>query len=179
MKSFLIRFLKGCAALIITVSVLYAGQALWQKYAVDLPLDKTLKSINGVETVTWDESNMVDSMSIYVTLKDIADLQKTYAEINNKIEKTLKNDNYNLQIKDNRTLELDKAYYEIHYYIQKAIVDGDFPQLEEKAQEKAAAAGASVKVFVDAENIYLQMDKDNTSLYSVVARSSGRMGGGK
>lgn len=179
MKSLLIRFLKGCAALLITVSVLYAGQALWQKYAVDLPLDKTLKSIEGVETVTWDESNGFDSMNIYVTLKDIANLQKTYAEISKKAENTLKNDEYQIEIKDNRTPELEQAYYEIHYYIQKAVVDGDFPQLEEKAREKAAAAGASMKIFVDAENIYLQMDKNNASLYSVVARSSGRIGGNK
>lgn len=173
-----LQLLKGCIALIITVAVLYTGQALWKNYAVDLPLDKTLNGVVGVEKVTWDDSGKInDSINIYITLDNTANLQKTYEEINKKIEMTLKGRDYSLEIKDNRTAELDQAYYEVHYYIQKAIVDGDFPLLEEKVQEKAAVSGAAAKVYVDAQNIYLQMTKDNKSLYAVVARHSDRLGG--
>ncbi|MHB1391574.1 MAG: hypothetical protein ACYCYE_00570 [Clostridia bacterium] len=173
-----IRFLKGCIALIITVAVLYVGQAIWHDYAVDLPLDKTLNGIDGVEKVTWDDSsNINDSINIYVTLNNTANLQKTHEEINNKIEKTLKNKEFNLEIKDNRSLELEQAYYDIHHYIQKAIVDGDFPLLEEKVQEKAGATGAAAKVYVDEQYIYLQLTKNDSSLYAVVSRHSDSIGG--
>ena len=178
MKIKYIQVLKGCIALIITVAILYAGQAIWQNYAVDLPLDKALHGITGVEKVTWDDSsNINDSINIYVALKNAENLQKTYHEISKKIEMTLKDKAYDLEITDSRSPELDKAYYEIHYFIQKAIVDGDFPFLEETVQKKAAAARASAKVYVDDRNIYLQLEKDNHFLYSIVARHSDRIGG--
>ena len=173
-----IQLLKGCIALVITIAGLYIGQALWQNYAVDLPLDKALHGISGVEKVTWDDSkNINDSISIYVTLNNTANLQKTHEEINKKIEQTLKDKQYTLEIEDNRSPDLEQAYYDIHYYIQKSIVDGDFPLLEEKVQEKAKAVGAAAKVYVDEQNIYLQLTKNDNSLYAVVARHSDRTGG--
>ncbi len=178
MKIKYIQFLKSCIALIITVAVLYAGQAMWHDYAIDSPLDKTLQGIDGLEKVTWDDSNNInDSINIYVTLSNTANLQKTHEEISNKITKTLKNKQYNLEIKDNRSPELEQTYYEIHYYIQKAIVDGDFPLLEEKVREKSRATGAAAKVYVDEQYIYLQLTKNNSSLYAVVSRHSDRIGG--
>jgi len=171
------QLLKGCIALIITVAVLYIGQAAWQNYAVDLPLDKALHSIDGVEKVTWDNNNNInDDIDIYVTLNNTANLQKTFEEINKKIKETLKSRKYALQIEDNRSQELEQAYYDIHYYIQKAIVDGDFPLLDGKVQEKAESRAAA-KVYVDEQNIYLQLSKNGSSLYAVVPRHSDRLGG--
>jgi len=175
MKAKHIQILKGCIALVITIAILYTGQALWRNYAVDLPLDKALHSINGVEKVTWDNSNNInDAISIYVTLGNTANIQETYKEIKSKIEQTLKDRQYTLEIKDSRSPELEQVYYDIHYYIQKAIVDGDFPMLEEKAHEKAGLAGAAVKVYVDEQNVYMQLTKNGNSLYDVVARHSGK-----
>lgn len=173
-----IQLLKGCIALIITVAGLYMGQVLWHNYVIDSPLDKALNNIDGVETVTLDGSNKINSNTIiYVTLNNTANLQKTYEEISKKINQTLKSSRYTLEIKDNRSSELEQAYYDIHYYIQKAIVDGDFPMLEAKVQEKAGLVGAAAKVYVDEQNIYLQLTKKDSSLYTVVARYSDRIGG--
>ena len=178
MKTRYIQVLKGCIALVITVAGLYAGQSVWQNYAFDLPLDKALNEIDGVEEVTRDNSNSInDPMNIYVKLGNTANLQKTHMEINKKIEQILKSRQYTLEIRDNRSPDLEQAYYDIHCYIQKAIVDGDFPILEEKVREKAESAGAEAKLYVDEQNIYLQLTKNNSSLYAVVARHSGRIGG--
>jgi hypothetical protein len=165
------QLLKGCIALIITAACLFLGQAVWQSYAVDLPLDKALNEIDGVISVALDDSQKInDNTTIYVTLGDTDNLQKTYREISIKIEQTLKDDEYILEIKDNRSPELEQTYYDIHFYIQKAIVDGDFPQLEAKVREKADLAGAAAKLYVDEQNIYLQLVKNDVFLYSVVTR---------
>lgn len=165
------QLLKGSIALIITAACLFLGQAVWQSYAVDLPLDKALNDIDGVISVALDDSHKInDNTTIYVTLGDTANLQKTYKEISTKIEQTLKDDKYTLEIKDNRSPELEQTYYDIHLYIQKAIVDGDFPQLEAKVREKADLAGAAAKLYVDEQNIYLQLVKNDEFLYSVVTR---------
>ncbi|MDF2872201.1 MAG: hypothetical protein K0R05_3776 [Anaerocolumna sp.] len=172
------QILKGSIALIITVACLFIVQAVWQNYVVDLPIDKALNDIDGVLSVTMDDGHkMNESTAIYVTLDNTANLQKTYKEISTKIEQTLKGREYTLEIKDNRSPELEQAYYDIHYYIQKSIVDGDFPQLEVKVSEKADLAGAAAKVYVDEQNIYLQLVKNNSFLYSVVARQSDQKGG--
>lgn len=173
-----IKLLKGSIALIITLACLYIGQALWQNYAVDLPLDKALNDIEGVDMVVLDESGRInDAITIYVTLNNTSNLQKTYNEINKRIDRTLKGGKYNLEIKDNRTTELEQAYYDIHHYIQKAIIDGDFPLLESKVREKADTTGASAKVYVDSNNIYLQLSKYNNALYAVTPRNADMIGG--
>jgi hypothetical protein len=173
-----IQLLKGCIALIITVAGLYIGQVLWQNYAIDLPLDKALQDISGVENAAWDNDNNINSsIRIYVTLNNTADFHRTYEEINKKIEQTLKGKEYTLEIKDNRSPELEQTYYDIHYYIQKSIIDGDFPLLEAKVREKAEATSAAAKVYVDENNIYLQLTKNSSSLYTVIPRQSGSIGG--
>lgn len=178
MKIKYIQILKGSIALIITVACLFIVQAVWQNYAVGLPLDKALNDIDGVLRVTLDDSHKInDSKTIYVTLDNTANLQKTYKEISTKIEQTLKGRDYTLEIKDNRSPELEQTYYDIHYYIQKAIVDGDFPLLEAKVQDKADLVGAEAKVYVDEQNIYLQLVKNDIFLYSVATRQSDKIGG--
>lgn len=173
-----IQIIKGFIALIITVTLLYTGQALWQNYFIDLPLGKTLGEINGVEKVTWDAGNSIkDTVSIQVRLKGIDNIQKVYKEITESINLTLNGRKFSLEITDNRSGELEKAYYDIHYYVQKSIVDGDFPTLEVKVREAAEIIGAEAKVYVDELNIYLQLAKADKSLFAVIERQTGRIGG--
>ncbi|MGE5633535.1 MAG: hypothetical protein ACM3TR_20940 [Caulobacteraceae bacterium] len=173
-----VRLLKGCLTFIITAAILYVGQHAWQSYAVEKPLDNALKNVAGVRQVTWQDSNKVNEpMNIYVTLDNSANLQKTYNEINQKIVQTLNGKPYTLEFKDTRTPELEKLYYDINNYVQKAIVDGNFPQLAEKTQEKAKAAGVEAQLYVDKSNVYLQLTKKDNSLYTVISRQSEGMGG--
>lgn len=178
MKHYYIKIFKGCVALILTVAGLYIGQALWQNYSVDLPLDKALKVIDGVQQVTWDSGkNMNDTVNINILLDNTENIKDTYGELSDKIEETLKGRQYQLNISDTRSPELQQVYYDIHFYIEKSIVDGDFPLLDQKAQEKAASAGAEARVYVDRDNIYLQLTKDDFSLYSITARTDSKIGG--
>ena len=171
-------FIKGFIVMVITVACLYAGQALWQNYAVGQPIDKALKGIAGVEKVSWNKgSNINDTINIDVTLKNTDNIKKTYDEIYTKIEETIKGGEFALKIGDNRTAELEQAYYDIDYYIQQAVMDGDFPLLAEKAKQIAGSIGSKAKVYVDDQNVYLQLDKDGHSLFSITARNAGMIGG--
>jgi len=174
MKYINIKLLKGFFALIITVAGLFIGQALWQNYAVDAPLDKALSGIEGVEKVTWHNGKNVNSIvDIDISLGDIANIKKTYDEITEKAEETLKEKEYTVSIKDSRTPELEQIYYDINNHIQKAVMDGNFPLLDEEVHEKAKEIGASAKVYVDEHNIYLQLSKSGSQLYSITARIGG------
>lgn len=178
MKHTYIKLIKGLFALIITIAGLYIGQALWQNYAVDMPLDKALSEIEGVEKVTWNNGKKVNSIvGIEVTIGDTANIKSTYDEMTKKIKETLKEKEYRLVIKDNRTTELEQVYYDINNHIQKAVMDGDFPLLSEKVADKAEKVGASGKIYVDEHNIYLQLSKSGGTLYSITARNTAIIGG--
>lgn len=178
MKHIHIKLIKGFFALTITVACLFIGQALWQNYAVDMPLDKALSGIEGVEKVTWDNGKKVNSIvEIDVTLGDTANIKNTYDEMTEKIKQTLKEKEYKLAITDSRTPALEQVYYDINNHIQKAVMDGDFPLLSEKVEEKAEKIGASAKIYVDEQNIYLQLSKSGSTLYSITARNTAKIGG--
>ncbi len=178
MKDIYIKLVKGFFALIITVAALYIGQTLWQNYAVAMPLDKALSGVEGVEKVTWNNGKKVNSIvEIDVTLGDTANIKNTYDEMTEKIKKTLKEKEYRLAIKDNRTPELEQVYYDINNHIQKAVMDGDFPLLNDKVEDKAKNVGASARIFVDEYNIYLQLSKSGNTLYSITARNTAKIGG--
>lgn len=172
------QFIKGFLAFAVTLAILFAGQIAWMDYMVKSPLDKTLKNIDGVSQVALINSKKFNEpVIINVTLDGKVNLAKTYSEINEKIVQILKKKPYVLKISDNRTPELEELYYDISYYVQKAIFDGNFPLLVQNVKEKAKAADADVRIYVDNKNVYLQFTKNNNSLYAIESRQSGRSGG--
>lgn len=172
------QLIKAFLALVITVTVLFTVQNLWMDYAVTSPLNKVLKEINGVSAISLENTKKIgEPVIVNVTLDNDIILEKIYTEINLKIVKTLNNRPYILNIKDNRTPELEEIYYEANLYIQKAIIDGNFPLLEQNILEKAEAQGAVGRVSVDDKNVYLQLSKNNNCLYSIISRPSSYIGG--
>lgn len=172
------QFLKGLVACIITLIILYIGQLVWQSYAVAAPLDKVIQTVKGVEKVTLSNSQKLNEpIKIDIQLNKIDDIQKTYNEINEKIENTMKNKPYTLEIEDSRTAELDQLYNEINYYLQEALIKGSFPLLSEMAQQKSKALNVKAQVYVDDQNVYIQLTKEDHALYAVSARDSHGLGG--
>lgn len=172
------KLFKGLLALVITLALLYAAQNVWMNYAVASPLDKTLNDVDGVAKVTLRDTNKLsEPVIIVVTLDHDINLEKTYSAINEKIVETLNKKPYVLKLSDNRTPELEQLYYDIHFYVQQAMVDGNFPLLAENAREKAEALNAAARVYVDDKNIYLQLIKNDNFLYTIVSRPSQKIGG--
>lgn len=156
---------------IATVAVLGGGQMLWQKFAVAKPLDTALQDINGVEKVVRENgSKKEDPVKINVTLKNVANLEKTYTEIVEGSTNVLGGKRFKLTLTDARSPELEQFDYQIQPQVQEAMATGAFTQMVNKINEQAAAKGITAQVFIDNRNIYLQMTKDGAELYNVIAR---------
>lgn len=156
---------------IVTFAVLGGGQMLWQKFAVAKPLDTVLQDINGVEKVVRENgSKKEDAVKINVTLKNVANLQKTYTEIVEGSATILGGKRFKVAITDSRSPELEQFNYQIQPHVQEAMATGAFTQMVNKIYEQAAAKGIAVQVFIDNRNIYLQMSKDGAELYHIAAR---------
>lgn len=172
------RVFKCFLAFIITLSMLLVGQILWQNYAINMPLEKSLQSIDGVNNVVWNKnSKIAEPIQIEVTLDSVVNIQKTYKEIDEKVDQVLGTKPYNIMIKDYRTAELENLYNDINNYVQKAILDGDFPLLAKKTKDISAQVGVNAEVFVDEQRIYIQLNQKDTSLYMVALRNSNGTGG--
>lgn len=161
----------GGIAVLVAFAVLFGGQLLWQKYTVAKPLDKIFSGVNGVEGTLWEDSGKNgEPVKIYVTLKNVADLQKTYEDLVDGSEQILGRRSFKIIIKDSRTPEIEQFYYQIHYYVQEAIYTGNFATMADKIQEQARAEGVDVRVYVDISNVYVQVSQNTDSMYLVIPR---------
>lgn len=152
--------------------------AYLESYTVDMPLNQSLQHMSGVEKVIWQNSGKLNEpANITVTLKDIANLQKTYEEINQKIKTIVGKKPYKLEIQSHSSPELESFYYDINFYLQEALANGNFPLLAEKTQEKAQALGVNARVYVDDQFVYVQFAQKDYALYAVVPRHSISVGG--
>ncbi|BBB92622.1 MAG TPA: hypothetical protein PKA28_03660 [Methylomusa anaerophila] len=168
------KWLLGVVTVIVTLALLLGGQFVWNRYAVAKPLDKMFNGIQGVEQVTVDFNDQIKSneqVSIQVKLGDIDNLQKVYTEVIKNLEKKGGTQKYDLVIQDDRSPELEDFYYSVHYYIQEAIVTGKFAVMAERIQSQSNSAGVNTQVYVDTDNIYLQMKKNGRAMYVITPRS--------
>lgn len=156
---------------IVTYAILGGGQMLWQKFAVAKPLDTALQDINGVEKVVRENgSKKEDPVKINVTLKNVANLEKTYTGLMEGSANVLGSKRFKLTLTDSRSPELEQFNYQIQPHIQEAMATGAFTQMVNKINEQASAKGITAQVFIDNRNIYLQLTKDGAELYHVAAR---------
>jgi hypothetical protein len=165
------RWVVGCIAVVVTFAVLACGQLVWQKYAVAKPLDKVFHGINGVESAAWeDNSKSGESVKIYVTLRDVTNLQKTYEELLEGGKRILGPKDFKIVIKDARTPELEQFYYNVHYNVQEAIFNGNFTIMAERIREKAVKEGLDARIIVDINNVYLDLSQQSDHMYVVIPR---------
>ncbi|SDE19068.1 hypothetical protein [Sporomusa acidovorans] len=173
-----VNWVVGGVALVLTLIVLFSGQFLWNKYAVTNPISKMFQNVNGVESVTvGQQSNNNEKIKIYVKLNHVSNLQTLYSEIVDGLKQMDNGKKYDIVIQDNRTPELEEFYYQIQYYIQEAIFTGNFASMAESVGIKANNDGVTEKIYIDADNIYLQLVKGNAAMYMIIPRNNNGQGG--
>lgn len=165
------KFLKGSLFFAITLFILYIGQNFWFNYSIKEPLTKELNNISGVNKVALQQRcKLKEPLNIDITLAMVSNFHKTYSEIDETIKHFMRQRQYELSIIDNRTDELEQLYYDIHYYIEEALINGNFPMLAFKASEIANTIDAKSQIYIDSINIYVHLHKNENSLYMLISR---------
>lgn len=172
-----LKLIRGAIVFMATLLLLYGAQFLWQKYYITVPLNRELQSVEGVQSVAVEKPSKINEpVNINISFNNISNFQKTYAQINEKAVQALKNKTYKINIKDNGNDELEKLYFVINMYVEKALIDGSFPSLAEKSNEMAKSIGAESNILIDDKYIYLHITKGDKSLYKLVSRQSRGVG---
>mgnify|MGYP000950084781 FL=1 len=171
MNTTAVKLIKGMSAFIATLLILFGAKFLWQNYSITIPLNKELMIIGEVEKIIVEKPLKIhEPVSIIVSLNNVSNFQKTYTEINEKVAQALKSRDYTIHINDNSTDELDKLYTDIRLYVEKSLIDGNFPELVEKGQKLAEAINAETIISIDDIYIYVHIAKNDKDLYKLVPR---------
>lgn len=163
-------------AMAVTLAVLLALQFIYQKFDVEQPLFKLYSRTKLVEKAPVIQQK---GGTVLVTLdvKKTENLKKAYQDLVSYTEQVMGNTRFSIELRDNRTKELEDAYYQSQFIIYEAISKGDFSRMADVIRQNAGKAGAEAKVFIDNDNIYVEFLKGNNYLYEIVPRKPALQGG--
>ncbi|MEW6065339.1 hypothetical protein P378_09820 [Desulforamulus profundi] len=157
-------------AFVCGLALAFGGQWAYQEYNFQKPLNKVLAENKLVEDFKVEENSTKSVVKVKLS-KDTVNLMDAYQEINQLTGQVMGKTPYQLEFVSETDPSLDQAFYESHHVIYQSQVAGNFPEVALKVQEAARKQGAEGKVFVDQNNIYIQITKpDGHYLHQVIPR---------
>lgn len=154
------------ASLLAGMALFFAGQYLYQKYNYNDPLNRYLSSNQAIEeyNVTTNESMTL----VEVALNHEAELMSSYHELNRDLNIILKQNNFQLNLLDNRDAAIEKVWYRCQYAVYEASYTGNFTEMAAVVNREAQAGGVEATINIDHDNIYLSMQHQGHTLREVI-----------
>ena len=164
------------ASALLTLALLLGGQWIYRQQYQEKPLASNIKELQGVEGVTT--GNRDGQVDIQMALGRVPDLQETYLEARKAAAATYGPDGFYLEVKGREGPEVDKAWYKVQYAVYEAARQGNFTDMAKTVEQEARLDGLdSWGLYVDDQNIYLQMHLGGQNLYRVVTVAAGSLQG--
>ena len=171
------HWLYGILASLITLAILFGGQILFHKYGLAKPMDKMFEQIEGIEFFRADFNETGrnnDQTKIHFKLNNVKNLQTLYGQIVSGLDKYGGAKKYEIILEDSRNPQLEDFYYQIHYSLEEARATGNFSAMREKIKELSAHSDVDLKIYIDANYIYVQLkakNQDQAQMYVVLDRA--------
>ncbi|MBO8128205.1 MAG: hypothetical protein H0Z39_03270 [Peptococcaceae bacterium] len=165
-----IRIKTVILVFVVSLAVLLGCHWVYANYGYNQPLKQVLNDNPVVKSFTIND----EGQTVYVTvrLNRVDNLMVTYRDLNQKVSESLGDRPYQLVIEDDRDGSLEQVYYRSHYAIHEAIMKGNFSEMVSVIERQASAVDADADVYVDSDNVYVQMDNGKHFLYAVVPRTA-------
>lgn len=157
------------AAVFVTLAVLLSVQFLYQKYDVEEPLFKLYSETKLVNKIPVIEEKGT-SINVVLHVKKTDNLRQAYRELNSYTAEILGDTKYTMELRDNRDKALEEIYYQSQFVIYEALAKGDFTKMADVIQQNADKVGATAKVYIDNDNVYVEIFKGNNYLYEIIPR---------
>ncbi|HBK52447.1 hypothetical protein [Syntrophomonas wolfei] len=170
MKNNDFRILISVAALILSLGVLLGAYNLYIKLGIEKPLGAELSALDGVKKIEVNKGK--EGYEIKVDLDSVDNIQDNYGDINQALKARLNSENYQLEIGDQRNQDLQELFNSLQPALYEALADNRFIWLNEQLAEKAAAKGMNYDMYIDKEQLYLQIGDGQHYLYEVIERNS-------
>ncbi len=168
---------------IIAISIVFlllmlTFQWYYEKNVVLKSLENTLFENKYIDNVEITKQR--GKITIYLTLKDVDNLMELYNTIYDTIEHRLKGQPFELKI-TNKSDSVIRNLFEnqIQFIIYEALQTGKFTEMKSRLNEiqytgteEAISCHLEIKVFIDSENLYLQIKIDESGFYKVIKREA-------
>lgn len=151
-----------------TMIILYGGESIYYQYNFEKPVEKAFKSMDEIKDIKLLNKN--HRLNLQLELSQIDNLQSTYTEIQSKAEKIFGTKPFEIIISNKVDNSLDNVFYYIQFDIFEAIEKGDYSKMITQIEKKSQQAGVTSKVYIDNDNLYLQMEHKNNYLYKIFPR---------
>ncbi|GAB6157555.1 hypothetical protein JCM39194_07550 [Desulfotomaculum varum] len=148
----------------------FGGQWAYQKYNYQQPLNQMLAKSNLIDEYTLEKHDDQTVVKIKLS-KNANNLMTAYQEIDQILSNLMGKTPYRIELISVPDASLEEAFYECQFIIYQAQVAANFPEVAAQVTASATRHGASGKVFVDENFIYIQLTKtDGHFLHKVIPR---------
>jgi hypothetical protein len=141
------------AAFIITLAVLFGGQALTMKLRVNDPLKQDIYAIKGVRkfTVTQDK----EGVKVELQLSQVTDLQQALDTVQQKVKSYYNKPVRAMTIADHSNRRLKEIRYRLSFDLEEAVVTGHYIQLKESLDVYPQIKS---RIYFSPDFIYIQLE---------------------
>lgn len=154
-------------ALLVGLGVFFGIRWLYDKFSFEGPLDAALKANKAVASFEIERNKPV---KILVNLTPTENLKETYQELYQQVQSVLGSRQFLVKLADNRNEKLKQVFYYSQFAVYEAIKIGNYMDMIKFIEEESRQVGAMPSVFLDQENIYIQLQFDNYYLYEIIPR---------
>lgn len=145
------------------------GDSLVHGQRVVDPLVEELNALPGVESAIIDGRG--DDASVTVHLGEAIDLVTVYPQLVAITERYLTDADEHLRLVDRRNDELEAVNHRMRFIVEEGIATGGFTRMVDTLLQASDEAGiARLDVYIDGDNVYLQLYDGDAYLYEVVSR---------
>lgn len=169
MKNSEFRIKYFIIALLLSLGMLLGAYKLYIGNFIEAGLEEEIVQLSFVDDVQVNKDGK--EYNIYVVMKKAGNVKKDYQEIKTIIQDQLKQGNYRIDLSDGRDDRLQELYDEMLPGIYQAVANTDYLWLSENLKQMAHEAKCEAKMYMDDENIYIQIQSNNNNsafLYELV-----------
>lgn len=159
-------------AFLFLISVFYGFQFYQEKQTVEEPLVKLFDENEKIKEV--DINQQGDVMDIMLELEYVSNLREEENNINKEVSQILGNRKYRITFSDHRNEELESIYYQVHYHLQEAAVNGNFVEMADRVGGIMQQFNVEdYRLIVGEEKIFFQVKQSNHYLFEIIPRLPG------
>lgn len=181
MRALGIRVPVVLGAMALVLSLLFGGQFLYNRQAVDQPLTTMYRQQAGVQSVQVQSTQ--SGVDIRVKLGLVTNLRQTYRQLQKRTASILNGSHFTIDLVDNRTPQLTADYYKLDPILMEGLATGRFVTMVDRAQTLGKQLGLDrTQVIPGQQTLYVELVQGQHYLYEIIARqppvAAGATGGG-
>lgn len=164
------------AAFIVTLALLFGGQAVTQKFRVNDPLKHEIYATKGVRKFKVIPDK--EGLAVELKLARVADLQQVLNKVKQKVESSYNKPVRTMAINDHSNLRLKEVRYRLSFDLEEAVVTGHYIQLR---QSLDAYPEIKSRIYFSPDFIYIQLEDGQYYHYEAFPRrnlTAGKVLGG-